>query len=160
MAWEHFHLSLKTQVTYMCVRVCVYIYIHNWGKEKKLVGHSPFSKSYKWVRAEDSKCSSHNFFNAATIQNTAAYRLPGRQCPPARSSEPSQGQSCGPQSPCDTGGSSVSSLPYAVCLKDEGKPRQWRRTVDLMTNDSLKAIYILNRVNPSSLTNPWRERTL
>ena len=53
----------------VCVCVCVYIYIHNWGKEKKLVGHSPFSKSYKWVRAEDSKCSSHNFFNAATIQN-------------------------------------------------------------------------------------------
>ena len=113
MAWEHFHLGLKTQVTYMCVRVCVcvYIYIHNWGKEKKLVGHSPFSKSYKWVRAEDSKCSSHNFFNAATIQNTVAYRLPGRQCSPARAQSPPRGGHVAPRAPA-----TLAAAPCPHCL--------------------------------------------
>ena len=61
----------KSQNTgYMCVCVCVCVCVFIIGeKKKKRVGHSPFSKSYKWVRAEDSKCSSHNFLNAATIQN-------------------------------------------------------------------------------------------
>lgn len=65
-----------------------------------------------------------------------------------------------PRAPVTTAAAPHPYCLTAVSLNDKGKPCQLWRIADLITKDSLKAIYILDRVNPSSLTNPWRDRTL
>lgn len=126
--------------------------------EKKPITHILFSKQYKWERAPQRWCTACFLKRCKTSENTAAHRLPrGMQCS-VLSSGSSQWHLCGLSGLLGQ----WQQLPRltAVCVNDKGKPCQLWRIVDLMTNNALRAIYILDRVNPSSLTNPWHDRTL
>lgn len=79
---------------------------------------------------------------------------PGEAARSCTERSPGRGVHAGSRGSCDN---SIASR----CLSDgKGKPRQLWRIQDLMTNDSLKAIYILDLINPSSLTSPWHARAL
>lgn len=150
MAWEHFHLILKTQ-----------IHIHTWGKKKP----KPLL-IFSSLNPTNDRGHCIAGAPAMIFQNDVKHPKPqlhadcprGTQCSPARSSEST------PCHPCGLSGLlwqwQQLHILTTVCLNDKGEPCQLWRIVDFMTNDSLKAIYILDRVNPSSLTNPWHDRTL
>lgn len=149
MAWKHFHFFLKT-------RVQVWIQVILGGKNPLLI-FCTLSHTNKRAEAEALWLCFYKWCQMS--KTTAAHRWSKRHvvfC--TESMESSEWHPCG-----------LMGLLWqwqqlhvltAVCLNDKGKPCQLWRIVDFMTNDSLKAIYILDRVNPSSLTNPWQDGTL